>query len=38
MPTAFFSDRGLVRLVNLHRRSRRDAIAPVQLQMVLGWE
>jgi group II intron reverse transcriptase/maturase len=38
MPTAFFSDRGLVRLVNLHRRSRRDVIAPVQLQMVLGWE
>jgi RNA-directed DNA polymerase len=38
MPTAFFTDRGLVRLVNLHRRSRRNVIAPVQLQMVLGWE
>jgi RNA-directed DNA polymerase len=38
MPTAFFTERGLVRLVNLHRRSRRDVIAPVQLQMVLGWE
>lgn len=38
MPTAFFTERGLVGLVDLHRRNRRDVIAPVQLQMVLGWE
>ncbi len=38
MPTAFFTERGLVRLVDLHRRNRRNVIAPVQLQMVLGWE
>jgi RNA-directed DNA polymerase len=38
MPTAFFTERGLVRLVGLHRRNRRNVIAPVQLQMVLGWE
>ncbi|MCA1700210.1 MAG: group II intron reverse transcriptase/maturase [Actinobacteria bacterium] len=31
----FFTQRGLVRLVDLHRRSRRDIVAPAQPQLVL---
>lgn len=33
----FFTERGLIRLVDLHRDNRRDVIAPAQLQMVLDW-
>ncbi len=34
---AYFTARGLAGLVDLHRHSRRDIIAPVQAQMVLDW-
>jgi RNA-directed DNA polymerase len=37
MPVAFFTQRGLIRLVDLHRRSRRNIIAPIQLQLALEW-
>ena len=37
MPVKYFTARGLVRLVALHRDSRRDIIAPVQPQLVLDW-
>ena len=37
MRVKFFTARGLVRLVDLHDRSRRDIIAPVQAQLVLDW-
>ncbi len=37
MPVVFFTARGLVRLVELHRCSHRDIIAPVQSQLVLDW-
>jgi len=33
----FFTVRGLVRLVDLHRYSRQDIIAPVQTQLALDW-
>ena len=35
MPVAFFTVRGLVRLVDLHRSSRRDIIAPTQPRLAL---
>jgi group II intron reverse transcriptase/maturase len=37
MPVKYFTVRGLIRLVALHARSRRDVIAPAQLEMVLDW-
>jgi RNA-directed DNA polymerase len=37
MPVKFFTARGLIRLVDLHRDSRRDIIAPIQPQLALGW-
>jgi RNA-directed DNA polymerase len=37
MPTVFFTARGLIRLVDLHRRSRRDVVAPSQPQLALEW-
>ena len=37
MPVKYFTARGLIRLVALHRDSRRDIIAPVQPQLVLDW-
>jgi hypothetical protein len=37
MPTVFFTERGLCRLVDLHRRNRRDIVAPVQTQLALEW-
>ena len=37
MRVKFFTARGLVRLVDLHDRSHRDIIAPVQAQLVLDW-
>jgi RNA-directed DNA polymerase len=37
MPVKFFTARGLVRLVDLHRSSRRDIIAPAQPRLALGW-
>jgi RNA-directed DNA polymerase len=37
MPVKFFTVRGLIRLVDLHRDSRGDIIAPVQPQLALGW-
>ncbi len=37
MPVRYFTERGLVRLVDLHRYNRRDVVAPTQLQMVLDW-
>jgi RNA-directed DNA polymerase len=35
--TAFFTERGLVSLVDLHRRARRDVVAPTQPQLALEW-
>jgi RNA-directed DNA polymerase len=37
MPVKYFTERGLTRLVDLHRNNRRDIVAPVQLQMTLDW-
>jgi RNA-directed DNA polymerase len=37
MPVKHFTARGLTRLVDLHRDSRRDVIAPGQAQLVLDW-
>jgi RNA-directed DNA polymerase len=37
MPTVFFTARGLIRLVDLHRRSRRNVVAPIQPQLALEW-
>lgn len=37
MPVVFFTVRGLIRLVDLHRYSRQDIIAPVQTQLALDW-
>ena len=37
MPVKYFTGCGLVRLVDLHRDSRRDVIAPAQSQLVLAW-
>ncbi len=37
MPTVFFTARGLIRLVALHRRSRRSVVAPIQPQLALEW-
>ena len=37
MPVRYFTERGLIRLVDLHRTRRRDVVAPVQLQMALDW-
>ncbi|MDQ3240454.1 MAG: group II intron reverse transcriptase/maturase [Actinomycetota bacterium] len=35
MPVRFFTERGLTRLVDLHRRSRRNIIAPTQPRLAL---
>ncbi len=35
--TAFFTERGLVRLVDLHRRTHQDIVAPAQPQLALEW-
>ncbi len=35
---AFFTDRGLIRLVELHRRARQDIAAPVQPQALEGMD
>jgi RNA-directed DNA polymerase len=37
MPVKFFTERGLIRLVDLHRENRRDVVAPTQLQLELNW-
>ncbi len=37
LPVAFFTRRGLTRLVDLHRRSRQDIIAPIQPRLALEW-
>jgi len=37
MPVKYFIGRGLIRLVDLHRWSRRDIIAPRPAQLVLDW-
>jgi len=37
MPVKYFTERGLIRLVALHRWSRRDIIAPTEPQLVLDW-
>jgi RNA-directed DNA polymerase len=37
MPVRYFTARGLTRLVDLHRDSRRNVIAPVQPQLALEW-
>jgi RNA-directed DNA polymerase len=37
MPVKYFTERGLTRLVDLHRWSRRDIIAPIEPQLVLDW-
>lgn len=37
MPVKYFTERGLTRLVDLHRWSRRDIIAPRPAQLVLDW-
>ncbi|MDQ3644666.1 MAG: reverse transcriptase domain-containing protein [Actinomycetota bacterium] len=37
MPVTYFTARGLIRLVELHRHNRRDVVAPTQLEMVLDW-
>ena len=37
MPVKYFTERGLTRLVDLHRDRRRDIIAPRPAQLVLGW-
>jgi hypothetical protein len=33
----YFTERGLIRLVKLHRHNRRDVVAPAQQQMLLAW-
>jgi hypothetical protein len=35
--TAFFTERGLVCLVDLHRRAHQDVVAPTQPQLALEW-
>jgi len=37
MPVKYFTRRGLIRLVALHRDSRTDIIAPVDAQVVIDW-
>jgi RNA-directed DNA polymerase len=37
MPVKYFTERGLTRLVDLHRDGRRDIIAPRPAQLVLDW-
>jgi len=37
MPVRYFTERGLVRLVALHRSSRRDIIAPTQPRLAMEW-
>ncbi|MCA1681425.1 MAG: group II intron reverse transcriptase/maturase, partial [Actinobacteria bacterium] len=37
MPVKYFTARGLSRLVDLHRDTRRDVIAPAQPQLALEW-
>ncbi len=37
MPVKYFTARGLIRLVDVHRHNRQDVVVPAQMQMVLGW-
>ncbi len=37
MPVKFFTERGLIRVVDLHRHNRRGVVAPAQLEMALDW-
>jgi len=38
MPVRYFTDRGLVRLVELHRSAHEHIAAPIDRQLVLAWE
>ena len=36
--TAYFNERGLIRLVETHRRGHEHVVAPAKRQLVLAWE
>jgi len=38
MPVKYFTERGLIRLVEIHRRAHEDVVAPVKRQLTLEWE
>jgi RNA-directed DNA polymerase len=38
MPVRFFTERGLERLVEMHRRTHEHIVAPVKRQLALQWE
>jgi RNA-directed DNA polymerase len=38
MPVRYFTDRGLIRLVELHRREHEHIAAPIKRQLTLAWE
>jgi RNA-directed DNA polymerase len=38
MPVKYFTERGLIRLVEMHRRRHEHAVAPAKRQLVLAWE
>jgi RNA-directed DNA polymerase len=38
MPVRFFTERGLERLVEMHRRAHQHVVAPVKRQLTLEWE
>jgi len=38
MPVRFFTERGLARLVEMHRRAHEHVVAPVESQLTLEWE
>ena len=38
MPVKYFTERGLIRLVEMHRRTHEHIIAPVKRQLTLEWE
>jgi hypothetical protein len=38
MPVKYFTDRGLIRLVEMHRRTHEHIVAPVKRQLTLAWE
>lgn len=38
MPVRFFTERGLERLVEMHRRAHQHVVAPVKRQLALEWE
>jgi hypothetical protein len=38
MPVRYFTDRGLVRLVQLHRAAHEHIVAPIDRQLTLAWE